>query len=258
MTDITLRTDVTAEVVQAWGEDKTIAQAARVSTLGLDNDREKFVGLVRALWRDGHHSPFMHVGMTIAIECPLFIRSQIVTHTSLARSEFSMRYSEARPEFWAPATDRPLVQVGKALDYRREMGTDEQGEAAQATLEWVAEETWDSYEFLVEKGVAKEVARAVLPQSTYTTLWMTGNLRSWLHFLDRRLEPHAQWEVQDVATQIGTQLAARFPVTYEAYANERTRREQMERLWEAHEQGRVSRKAKTVKLTVIDGGKADD
>ena len=222
MTEIKLRSNMGVTLIDHMGSDRMVAEAARVSTLGLDNNREKYVGLVRALMRDKHWSPFMHPQMTIAFEVPLFVRSQLVTHYSLARSEFSMRYSEARPEFWVPTEDRPLVQVGKALDYRREMGTEQQSEAARLNIEQAAWSAWTYYSELLENGIAAEVARAVLPQSTYTTLWLTGNLRSWLSFLDNRMDPHAQWETQEVGTKVAEIFAERFPVTYEAYMQGRS------------------------------------
>ena len=218
MTEIKLRSDMGVTLIDHMGSDRMVAEAARVSTLGLDNNREKYVGLVRALMRDKHWSPFMHPQMTIAFEVPLFVRSQLVTHYSLARSEFSMRYSEARPEFWAPAEDRPLVQVGKALDYRREMGTEQQGEAARLNIEQAAWSAWTYYSELLENGIAAEVARTVLPQSTYTTLWLTGNLRSWLSFIGNRMDKHAQWETQEVGTKVAEIFAERFPVTFEAWS----------------------------------------
>ena len=217
MTEIKLRSDMGVTLIDHMGSDRMVAEAARVSTLGLDNNREKYVGLVRALMRDKHWSPFMHPQMTIAFEVPLFVRSQLVTHYSLARSEFSMRYSEARPEFWVPTEDRPLVQTGKALDYRREMGTHQQSEAARLNIEQAAWSAWTYYSELLENGIAAEVARTVLPQSTYTTLWLTGNLRSWLSFLDNRADPHAQWETQEVGTKVAEIFAERFPITFEAY-----------------------------------------
>ena len=222
MTEIKLRSDMGVTLIDHMGSDRMVAEAARVSTLGLDNNREKYVGLVRALMRDKHWSPFMHPQMTIAFEVPLFVRSQLVTHYSLARSEFSMRYSEARPEFWVPAEDRPLVQVGKALDYRREMGTEQQSEAARLNIEQAAWSAWTYYSELLENGIAAEVARTVLPQSTYTTLWLTGNLRSWLSFLDNRADPHAQWETQEVGTKVAEIFAERFPITFEAYMQGRS------------------------------------
>ena len=222
MTEIKLRSNMGVTLIDHMGSDRMVAEAARVSTLGLDNNREKYVGLVRALMRDKHWSPFMHPQMTIAFEVPLFVRSQLVTHYSLARSEFSMRYSEARPEFWVPTEDRPLVQVGKALDYRREMGTEQQAKQVAWHLKDVARSAWESYEMMLENGIAAEVARTVLPQSTYTTLWLTGNLRSWLSFLDNRMDPHAQWETQEVGTKVAEIFAERFPVTYEAYMQGRS------------------------------------
>ena len=217
MTEIKLRSDMGVTLIDHMGSDRMVAEAARVSTLGLDNNREKYVGLVRALMRDKHWSPFMHPQMTIAFEVPLFVRSQLVTHYSLARSEFSMRYSEARPEFWVPTEDRPLVQVGKALDYRREMGTEQQSEAARLNIEQAAWSAWTYYSELLENGIAAEVARTVLPQSTYTTLWLTGNLRSWLSFIGNRMDKHAQWETQEVGTKVAEIFAERFPITFEAY-----------------------------------------
>ena len=211
------RSDMGVTLIDHMGSDRMVAEAARVSTLGLDNNREKYVGLVRALMRDKHWSPFMHPQMTIAFEVPLFVRSQLVTHYSLARSEFSMRYSEARPEFWVPTEDRPLVQVGKALDYRREMGTEAQMMFTMRCLK-DAYDNWLAYSEMIDRGIAPEVARAILPQSTYTTLWLTGNLRSWLSFLDNRADPHAQWEAQDVASKVAEIFAERFPITFEAWA----------------------------------------
>lgn len=222
MTEIKLRSDMGVTLIDHMGSDRMVAEAARVSTLGLDNNREKYVGLVRALMRDKHWSPFMHPQMTIAFEVPLFIRSQLVTHYSLARSEFSMRYSEARPEFWVPTEDRPLVQVGKALDYNRDMGTQAQAFVVDSRLKDAARDAWGRYSEMLETGIAAEVARAVLPQSTYTTLWLTGNLRSWLSLLDNRMDPHAQWETQEVGTKVAEIFAERFPVTFEAYMQGRS------------------------------------
>lgn len=216
------RSDMGVTLIDHMGSDRMVAEAARVSTLGLDNNREKYVGLVRALMRDKHWSPFMHPQMTIAFEVPLFVRSQLVTHYSLARSEFSMRYSEARPEFWVPTEDRPLVQVGKALDYRREMGTEAQMMFTMRCLK-DAYDNWLAYSEMIDRGIAPEVARAILPQSTYTTLWLTGNLRSWLSFLDNRLDPHAQWETQEVGTKVAEIFAELFPITFEAWAEGQTK-----------------------------------
>lgn len=207
------------ELIEAWGSDRKVAQSARVSTLGLDNDREKIAGLVKALWRDGHYSPFESSGMTIAFDVPMFVRDQLVRHKSFAFSVKSLRYSEAAPKFYVPSEDRPLVQVGKALDYRREQGTDQQWRHVAWHLAEVSRSAWESYEMMLEDDIADEVARSVLPTSLYTQMWMTGSLRSWLHFLDQRDDRHAQFEIQEAAAGVKKIIEETYPVTFEAWSN---------------------------------------
>lgn len=219
--EIEYSSEMGVELVAKMGDDRMVAQAARVSTLGLENDREKYVGLIKALMREGHWSPFMHPTMTIAFDVPLFVRSQLVTHYSLARSEFSMRYAEAKPKFYVPSEHRRLVQVGKALDYRRERGTDEQKHHVRLAHEQQAILAWAEYEEMIEAGIANEVARNVLPQSTYTTLWLTGNLRSWMSFLSNRNDPHAQAETHEVGSKVAAIFEHHYPVTYSAYKESR-------------------------------------
>ena len=217
MTDINFRSDMRVTYIDSMGDDKRIAQAARVSTAGLDNDREKYVGLVRALIRDGHWSPLESCTMTIAFDVPAFTRDQIIRHRSMSFSVFSLRYSEAKPVFWVPSDDRPLVQVGKALDYRREKGDDEQAELARSAHRMMAEDAWDDYQGMIEFGIANEVARTVLPNSIYSPFWATGNLRSWLHFVGIRNDPHAQREVREAAEKVENIIGERWPVALAAY-----------------------------------------
>lgn len=214
--EIEYSSDMGVELIEAWGSDRKIAQSARVSTLGLDNDREKIAGLVKALWRDGHYSPFESSGMTVAFDVPMFVRDQLVRHKSFSFSVKSLRYSEAAPKFYVPSEVRPLVQVGKALDYRREMGTDQQSEAARLNIEQAAWSAWAYYSELLRGGIADEVARSVLPTSLYTQLWMTGSLRSWLHFLDQRWDEHAQYEIQEAASEVGYLIADNYPIAFQA------------------------------------------
>lgn len=217
-TKIAFRSDMGVEHVQHMGSDERIAQAARTSTQGLN--QSKSVGLVRALWRDGHFSPFESSALTIALNVPLFVRDQIVRHKSLAFSVFSLRYSEARPEFWLPAKDRPLVQVGKSLDYRREEGTPEQVADTHAALRLISERAWNNYQFMLDEGITAEVARTSLPTNLYTSMWATGSLRSWLHFLHGRMDKHAQIEIQQTAQKVAHIIAEHWPVTFEAFMEE--------------------------------------
>lgn len=205
------------ELIEAWGSDRKIAQSARVSTLGLDNDREKIAGLVKALWRDGHYSPFESSGMTVSFDVPMFTANQLVRHKSFSFSVKSLRYSEAAPKFFVPDPARPLVQVGKALDYRREEGTAVQKSNTLAIIKANAAESWRSYQYLTQLGVCDEVARSVLPTSLYTQLWMTGSLRSWLHFLDQRDDKHAQHEIREAAGGVKKILEENYPITHDAW-----------------------------------------
>lgn len=219
MADIEFSCHMGVSLVEAWGSDAKVAQSARVSTLGLDNDRERVSGLVKALWRDGHFSPFESSGMTVAFDVPMFTASQLVRHKSFSFSVKSLRYSEAAPKFYVPGEDRPLVQVGKALDYRREAGTGEQAREVELMHKSAAYECHYSYLSMLDAGVADEVARSVLPTSLYTQLWMTGSLRSWLHFLDQRDDRHAQFEIQEAAARVKKIIEETYPVTFEAWSN---------------------------------------
>lgn len=219
MSDALLKftSEMGVELIHHAGTDKTIAQAARVSTLGLDNDREKYVGLVRALIREGHWSPLEHCTVTIAFDVPMFVRDQLVRHRSFNFSVFSLRYSQAAPKFYITSSGRPLVQVGKALDYRREKGSDAQASASWSSLMASAMDSWARYQEMIEAGVANEVARAVLPSSIYTQMWMTGNLRSWLHFFAVRSDEHAQQETREASRQAEEIISGLFPVAHQAW-----------------------------------------
>lgn len=221
MTDINYRSDMGVTLVDHMGDDRRIAQAARVSTVGLDNDRDKYVGLVRALIREGHWSPLEACNMTVAFDVPTFTRDQIIRHKSLSYSVFSLRYSEAKPDFWVPDEDRPLVQVGKALDYRREMGGVGQARSTRSSIRSAAATSWGLYGVMIEDGVANEVARTVLPNSIYSPFWATGNLRSWLHFVALRNDEHAQYEVREAATKVEAIIGELWPVALEAFRDER-------------------------------------
>ena len=155
--------------------------------------------------------------MTIAFDVPMFVRDQLVRHKSFSFSVKSLRYSEAAPTFYVPSDARPLVQVGKALDYRREPGTDEQRQDARFIHESTARTAWDNYAYMIRTGIADEVARSVLPASLYTQLWMTGSLRSWLHFLDQRLDEHAQYEIREAALEVSGLVADNYTITSEAW-----------------------------------------
>ena len=216
MTNIEFRSDMRIEYVDSMGDDKRIAQAARVST-GSDQSDRPHEGLVKRLWRDQHTSTFEHNTLTVMVEVPIFVAREWMRSRTFAYNEISARYSEMEPVFYVPGEDRPLVQVGKAMDYRREPGDKHQRARSSAAHRMMAEDAWDDYQDMLEFGVAREVARNVLPVSLYTRFYATANLRNWLHFIALRTDPTALWEIREAAKQVVDIVADHWPTAWEAY-----------------------------------------
>src|SRR5690606_20871902 len=122
VSDIEFRGDMRVTYVDSMGGDRRIAQAARVST-GSDQSDRPHEGLVKRLWRDQHTSTFEHNTLTVMVEVPIFVAREWMRHRTFAFNEISARYSEMEPVFYVPGEGRPLVQTGKAMDYRREAGS---------------------------------------------------------------------------------------------------------------------------------------
>lgn len=219
MTDsrVTFRSDMSVAFVDSMGSDQSIVRAARVSTVGA-NEGEGGERLIGYLIREGHWSPLMHTALTVLVECPISTARQIFKHTvGVVFNETSARYRELEPVFHVPAWDRPLVQTGRVGQYVFESGTQEQHTLVEDGIRDVASHAWYEYQFLLEQGVAREVARDVLPVSIYTQFYMTLNLRSALHFLDLRQHSSAQYEVREVADRLEEIVADKFPVTHAAW-----------------------------------------
>lgn len=202
------RSDMVVELDDMMGDQEKIVRAAKISTKGQavrymeDTDTGRFI---RWLLREKHGSPFEHVYFSFYLEVPIFVSRQIVKYRHSNINEHSGRYSEFDTEFWVPDEDRPLAQVGKTGDYQFDHLSDEaedEGMAHLMSAYLVAEE---AYQDLLELGWAKEVARAVLPTSAYSRMYVTMNLRSWLHFCAQRATEapsHGQREIAMVADKI--------------------------------------------------------
>ena len=216
MSDIEFRSDMRVEYVDHMGDDKRIAQAARVST-GSDQSDRPHEGLVKRLWADQHTSTFEHNTLTVMVEVPIFVAREWHRHRTQAFNEISGRYSEMRPVFYVPGGDRPLVQTGKAMDYRREAGDMKQKARAANAHRTAAEDAWNEYQSMLEFGIAREVARNILPVSLYTRFYATANLRNWLAFIALRTDPTALHEIQDAARQAADLIQEKWPTAWAAY-----------------------------------------
>lgn len=224
--EITFSSESTVDLVRSNASDDDVAMAAWVS-FGNDReerlkDRDRVKGLINFLWREGHYSPFEHSNFTFRVNTPLFVSREIMTHKrSLHINEESQRYSAIEPKFYIPSTQRPLVQKGKAGQYNFEQGSSTQYTQVQSMLEYNSRTAWATYQGMLELGVAKEVARDALPVNIFTNLYVTVNARNLLHFIDRRAEAQALYEIQEVANKMADHIEGRMPFTYEAWQNNR-------------------------------------
>jgi thymidylate synthase (FAD) len=193
MSDVQFRSDVTVELVRASAQDSDVLFAARVSTQGeqsLDgagaDATERDKGLLNYLMRDRHGSPFEHNSMTFYVQAPIFVFREFMRHRIASYNEESGRYRELRPVFYVPGPDRNLVQVGKTGHYEFVPGTPEQYELVDREVRAVCTEAYESYQRMLEAGVAREVARAVLPVTIYSSMYVTMNARALMNFLSLR------------------------------------------------------------------------
>ena len=209
-----------AELIKTNASDVDVARAAWVSNYGEDareKDAEHIEGLINFLYRERHMSPFEHGSFTFFIDCPLFVAREFHRHRTFSYNEVSGRYSELKPRFYVPPRERPLIQAGKVGAYNFTQGSDEQYALVKRHLELNAKEAWKSYSSLIQNGLAREVARDVLPLNLMTQFYATVNPRNLMQFLDLRNHPQALYEIRQVAIEMEKFFEVVMPLTYTAY-----------------------------------------
>jgi thymidylate synthase (FAD) len=201
----------------ALASDLAVVNGARVSfNQASDELGERDAGLIRFLIRNRHGSPFEHGYFRFLVKAPLFVVREHHRHRAgHSYNEWSGRYSKMEPEFYVP--DNVRTQVGKPGAYSFEPVDDETREATRQEIETNALRAFQAYERLLERGVAKEVARAVLPLSTYTKYYWSCNPRSLMHFCSLRNHEDAQFEIRQYAAAAESFLERHMPVTHEAF-----------------------------------------
>ena len=206
----------------ALASDLAVVNGARVSfNQESDEMAERDEGLIRFLIRERHGSPFEHGYFRFLVKAPLFVVREHHRHRAgHSYNEWSGRYSKMEAEFYVPEFVR--TQIGKPGSYSFELVTDEVRDATRREIEENAERAFESYERMLELGVAKEVARAVLPLSTYTKYYWSCNPRSLMHFCGLRNHENAQFEIRQFAAAAETFLERLMPATHAAFiANDR-------------------------------------
>lgn len=219
MTEIKFLSEPTVELLDFMGTDASPVQAARVSTKGAQVEEGAETGLNNFLMRESHLSPFEHAVLKFRFHVPKFTQVQLRTHRTISWNVESGRYKEWEPVFYLPSEARKVAQVGKTGDYTFQENVELLREA-QIQIQMLSKRAWGVYESLLEVGVAKEVARMVLPDNAYTSSIATGNLRAWLNFVGLRTQVKGskpQYEIEQVGELVGDYIQEKFPSVWSAW-----------------------------------------
>jgi thymidylate synthase (FAD) len=195
--------------------EKMIAYIARVSNPSNQNN-EKYAGLLKYCIKHGHWSVFEQAHMTLEINTSRGIAAQILRHRSFTFQEFSQRYADTN----LLSEEIPVPDLRSQDHKNRQNSVDdispEKKLALQGTIARHFAESIDLYNELLRQGVAKECARFVLPLAVGTRIFMTGNLRSWMHYIDLRSSNGTQKEHMDIANECKQIFIEQFPIVSEA------------------------------------------
>jgi thymidylate synthase (FAD) len=209
--------------IEKWGSDRTIVEAARMSS-GKD-----FVGwgtpekpgdekLLRFLWMHRHTSPFEQAGLTFEVQAPLMVFREWQRHRTQSYNEFSARYAAMPNLHYLP--DRSRV---KAQSKTNKQGTGDDELPPEIVTEFLyrvereQRMIYENYQWALDHGIAREIARINTPVSRYSKMRASANLLNWLRFLSLRLAENAQWETRQFAEAVGVEIGRRFPRTWKLF-----------------------------------------
>lgn len=228
--EVEFRSDMTVELIKHAASDADVLWAARVSTKGeqsleeISADPGRSAGLINYLMRDRHGTPFEHSSMTFYVQAPIFVFREFMRHRTFSYNEESGRYRRLRPVFYVPGPERKLVQHGKPGAYEFADGTREQHKIVAEAVRESCHHAYASYLELLDAGIAREVARTILPVGIYSSMYATCNARALMNFLslrtrrpDSAFPSFPQREIEMVAEQMETQWAALMPLTHAAF-----------------------------------------
>lgn len=232
MTEICTSSDLTVELIDHMGSDSGVIRAMMVSTkaeaskdVAETMDIEELQGKINYLMKNRHGTPFEHNAFTFFVKAPIAVFREWHRHRiGFSYNEESGRYKQLEPEFYIPPPHRPLVQVGKPGHYTFEEGTKEQYLDTKMTMEMTFDECYRAYENMLAAGVAKEVARGVLPVYIYTSMYVTVNARSLMAFLSLRTKfPESMfpsfpmWEIEECGHKLDSIFMQHMPSTRHAF-----------------------------------------
>jgi thymidylate synthase (FAD) len=230
--NIVFSSDIIVDLIKHSASDTDVAFAAKVSTKGqlsyregfAVEDTEKLAGLINFLARERHGSPFEHSVFTFYVKAPIFVWREHMRHRIASYNEESGRYRVLEPHFYVPGPDRKLVQVGKTGSYTFEEGNPEQMAITLVSYRRTCKEAYSNYMDMINAGVAREVARGVLPVTIYSSAYVTMNARALMNFLSLRVNAegskfpsYPQREIEMVAERYEQIFKEVMPITYDAF-----------------------------------------
>lgn len=213
--------------VEAWGKgdskfpdyERGIIEAARQSTQGGFQGWRKDRKLLRHLYRNQHNTPFEFAGMIIEVRAPIFVVREWHRHRTQAYNEMSARYTALPDMRYHPTLDRIMaVNIKDSNKQAGNVGGVELGSAD--AMEWFGKMQYaytvaqEAYQFGLDIGIAKELARINMPVGQYTQMRCQASLRNWLGFLTLRMDPKAQYEIREYAAAVGGLIRQAFPQTW--------------------------------------------
>lgn len=249
MTVPTFTSALTVTPITSSGSDVDILAAMMVSTQGvhsadvrqLADDPDAVKGKLNFLMKNRHGTPFEHASMTFLVHAPIAVFREWQRHRiGISYNEESGRYKQLEPVFYLPPRERPLIQVGKPGHYHFEPGTDELYGLMSRSIRTSCTVAYQNYEEMLAAGVAREVARGVLPVYIYSSMYVTLNPRSLMNFLSLRttvagsrslpwdswgaanmpdavFPSYPMWEIEQCALKQETFFAQQFPITHEVF-----------------------------------------
>lgn len=216
------------ELVETWGSDERIIEAARMSTgKGFNGwgtpEKPGDEKLLKFLYENRHNTPFEMAGMIIEVRAPIFVFREWHRHRTQSYNEASGRYIPLPNDNYTPSIMRILQGANSVTTNKQAQGVSNNVLTADQAIEWqmkleaLYSHAQQVYDEGLALGVPKELARLPVPVSRYSSMRASCNLRNWLHFLSLRMDSAAQWEIREYANAVGKMIEQKFPRTWELY-----------------------------------------
>lgn len=231
--DVTVLDHGYVKLIESWGSDQRVIEAARMSTDGgfvswdpYEGHPKGDAGLLKYLYSHKHMTPFEMAGMVIEVQAPIFVFREWHRHRTQSYNEMSARYTPLPDVNYIPSVERLMINAGKS---NKQAGTIKEAEDLtevnakyfQTDLKDCYALAEDRYQIALKNGVPKELARVLLPVGRYSRMRASANLRNWLAFLTLRDDVNAQWEIRQYAKIVDMMIANLFPRTHALYVEGR-------------------------------------